>query len=93
MSVPANTQSHLFEHDHKPLFLAPATGRRFQIESGMTGYRGEVSADAAGIIVTLFALSHFARRYDSALLAEGYHRLGAYSVGHAESAAIFAAIG
>lgn len=83
---------NFYERDCKPLFLAPAADRRFRIESGLTDFRGEVSAEAAGIIATLFTLSHLSFRFESDRLAEGYQRLRAYSDGHPESSAIFAAI-
>lgn len=83
---------NFYERDRQPLFLAPTSKPRFQIESGLTDFRGEVSAEAAGIIATLFVLSNLALRHDSDHLAEAYHRLAAYSKGHAEASAIFAAI-
>lgn len=83
---------NFYERHGKPLFLAPASDRRFRIESGLTDFRGEVSADAAGIIATLFTLSHMSFRFESDHLAKGYQRLRAYSDGHPESSAIFAAI-
>ncbi|WP_011583130.1 MULTISPECIES: antirestriction protein [Chelativorans] len=81
-----------YERDGKPLFLAPDTDRRFRIESALTEFRGDVSAEAAGIIATLFVLSHLSFKFESDRLAEGYKRLFAYSDGHPESSAIFAAI-
>jgi hypothetical protein len=83
---------NFYERDGQPLFLAPTSRPHFQIESGLTDFRGEVSADAAGIIATLFTLSHLSFRFESDHLAEGYQRLRAYSDGHPESSAIFAAI-
>lgn len=50
------------------------------------------TSDAAGIIATLFALSHLSFRYDDDELAEGYGRLYEHAADHAEAAAIFQAI-
>ena len=83
---------NFYEHRGYPLFLAPAYKTRLRIESGITEFRGEVSAEAAGIIVTLFVLSNLAMRYESEHLSEGYHRLHAYVDGHAEASAIYEAI-
>lgn len=81
-----------YEHRGRPLFLAPASRSPMRIESGLTEFRGEVSAEAAGIIATLFVLSNLSIRHESDLLAEGYHRLHAYSNEHPEASAILAAI-
>ncbi|WP_266064162.1 antirestriction protein [Brucella intermedia] len=83
---------HFYEHGGQPLFLAPISKPRFRIESGLTEFRGEVSAEAAGIIATMFTLSHLSFRYRSDLLAEGYGRLHAYLDGHPEASEIFQAI-
>ncbi|GAA5665636.1 MULTISPECIES: antirestriction protein [Hyphomicrobiales] len=83
---------NFYERGGRPLFLAPTSKPCFQIESGLTDFRGEVSAEAAGIIATLFTLSHLSFSFESDHFAEGYQRLRAYSDGHPESSAIFAAI-
>lgn len=83
---------NFYELDGKPLFLAPASGKRFRIESQITEFQGEVSAEAAGIIATLFAFSHLSFRFQSDLLADGYGRLHVYVDGHAEASAIYQAI-
>ena len=81
-----------YEHDDEPLYLAPKCDRRFRITGEITGFRGEVSADAAGIIATLFAFSHLSFRSQSDLLCDGYSRLYAYAAYHDEAAEIFQAI-
>ena len=81
-----------YEHDGKPLFLAPDSDRRFRIESAITEYRGEVSAEAAGIIATLFTFSHLSFKFESERLSDGYELLFRYCDAHPEASAIFAAI-
>ncbi|KAB2694590.1 antirestriction protein [Ochrobactrum sp. Kaboul] len=81
-----------YEHEGQPLYMAPKTDRRFRISGDITMYRGEVSADAAGIIATLFAFSHLSFRYQSAQLCDGYSRLYAYAAYHPEAAEVFQAI-
>lgn len=75
-----------------PLYLAPTTPPRFRISWDGNGYDGEVSADAAGIIATLFAFSHLSFRHDCDELAEGFARLHAYAGEHPEAREIFQAI-
>ncbi|MDW9793750.1 antirestriction protein [Sinorhizobium meliloti] len=81
-----------YEHEGKPLFLAPQSKSRFRITGEITGFQGEVSAEAAGIIATLFAFSHLSFQYQSEHLSEGYGRLYAYSADHPEAVEIFQAI-
>jgi len=83
---------NFYEHEGSPLFLAPTSRPRFRIESEITEYRGEVSAEAAGIIATLFTFSHLSFRYESDLLAQGYNRLYDCLNGHPEASEIFQAI-
>ena len=81
-----------YERDGKPLFLAPRSTARFRITGEITGFQGEVSAEAAGSIATLFAFSHLSFRYESELLSDGYGRLYLYCGDHPEASAIFQAI-
>ncbi len=83
---------NFYELDGKPLFLAPTSKSRFRIESEITQYQGEVSAEAAGIIATLFTFSHLSFKFESDLLGQGYERLYGYLDGHPEASAIFQAI-
>ena len=83
---------NFYEIDGQPLFLAPTSKPRFRIESTITEYRGEVSAEAAGIIATLFAFSHLSFSYDVDELADGFARLYAYATDHPEAREIFRAI-
>lgn len=81
-----------YEHQGTPLFLAPQSRSRFRITGEITGFQGEVSAEAAGIIATLFAFSHLSFRHPSNHLSEAYGRLYVYSVEHPEAAQIIEAI-
>ncbi len=81
-----------YEYEGKPLFLAPRSKSRFRITGEITGFQGEVSAEAAGIIATLFAFSHLSFQYRSDVLSDGYTRLYEYSADHSEAAEIFQAI-
>lgn len=81
-----------YEHEGKPLYLVPTSKARYRITCETNGYEGEVSAEAAGIIATLFTFSHLSFKYQSDLLVEGYYRLYAYAAEHAEASEIFQAI-
>ena len=83
---------NFYECDGQPLFLAPKSTSRFRIESDITEFRGEVSAEAAGIIATLVTFSHLSFQFESDHLVEGYHRLHAWCDGHPEASEIFQAI-
>lgn len=81
-----------YEYEETPLFLAPTSRPRYRIVPEITMFQGEVSAEAAGIIATLFAFSHLSSRDDTGLLAEGYERLLTYAVAHPEAGEIAQAI-
>ncbi len=81
-----------YEQDGLPLFLAPRSKTRFRITGEVTGFQGDFSAEAAGIIATMFAFSHLSFQYQSEWLRDGYSRLYAYAAGHPEASEIFQAI-
>jgi len=70
---------NFYERDSEPLYLAPTSRPHFRIESDLTEFRGEVSADAAGIAATLFALSHLSVQFESELMQQRFYRLRIYS--------------
>jgi hypothetical protein len=76
-------------------YVAPETDKRFEVVVEGNGYRGEMSADAFGIVVTLFVFGALVWTDDEALrekFGEHYHQLRAFAMEHDEAAAIFAAI-
>lgn len=80
------------EQGGQPLFLSPETDKRFCLFCETNGYMGEVSAEAAGIIATFFALSHLSFRHEADQLSEAYLRLYAFAGDHPEAGEIFKAI-
>ena len=80
------------ERGGQPLFLSPDADKRFRIFCETNGYMGEVSAEAAGIIATLFALSHLSFRHEADQLSEAYMRLYGFAGDHPEAGEIFKAI-
>ncbi|MGN7870774.1 antirestriction protein [Paracoccus sp. 22332] len=80
------------ERAGQPLYLAPTSRPRFHLVWDGNGYEGDVSADAAGIIATLFAFSHLSFRHDAPELTDGFARLYAHAADHPEAREIFQAI-
>lgn len=83
---------HFRERDGQSLFMSPDSDKRFRIFCETYGYMGEVSAEAAGIIATLFALSHLSFRHEADQLSEAYMRLYEFAGDHPEAGEIFKAI-
>lgn len=76
-------------------YLAPDLDHALNLEVLGNGFEGRLSADAAGIVATLFALGQLAgeRMGDEAdELAERYHNLREYALDHPEGGAILQAI-
>ncbi|MCY1128456.1 antirestriction protein [Frigidibacter sp. RF13] len=83
---------HFHERGGQPLFMSPDADKRFRIFCETNGYMGEVSAEAAGIIATLFALSHLSFRHEADQLSEAYMRLYEFAGDHPEAGEMFKAI-
>lgn len=83
---------HFHEQGGQPLFMSPDVDKRFRIACETNGYMGEVSAEAAGIISTLFALSHLSFQHEADQLSEAYMRLYEFAGDHPEAGEIFQAI-
>ena len=83
---------HFHERGGQPLFMSPDADKLFRIFCETHGYIGEVSAEAAGIIATLFALSHLSFRHEAEQLSEAYMRLYEFAGDHPEAGEIFKAI-
>jgi len=64
---------------------------RIEVDEG-NGFDGEMSADAAGIVATLFALGQLASETEEDLISERYHLLRDFALEHAESNLILRAI-
>lgn len=76
-------------------YVAPASPASFDVAVDGNGYQGNVSADAFGIIVTLFVYGALAWIPDDTLqdkYSNHYHQLRAFAAEHAEAGAILSAI-
>jgi hypothetical protein len=85
-----------YELSNGGFYMAPAAPDQLRVEVNGNGFGGNVSADAAGIIATLFALGQLASEAQGTdagdLLIDRYHFLLAFADGHAEAGAIFQAV-
>ena len=74
-------------------YMAPQHEGTFRFSVDTNGYEGEMSPDAAGIAVCLFAYSHLSFRYsEDQIFADHFHQLREFAMDHAEASAIFGAI-
>ena len=74
-------------------YMSPRHEGTFRFSVDTNGYEGEMSPDAAGITVCLFAYSHLSFRYpNDDLFGDYFHSLREFAIQHAESPEIFAAI-
>jgi len=87
---------NFYELSNGGFYLAPAGDTMYRIEVEGNGYRGQVSADAAGIIATFFAVGQLAATVQDAAecgpLIDRYHHLLEFADSHPEGGAIFQAI-
>jgi hypothetical protein len=81
-----------FELSNGGFYMAPECESRFLVCVDTNGFREAMSADAAGITSCLFALSHLSFQVRNQSLADHFHLLRAFALGHAEADAILAAI-
>ena len=74
-------------------YMAPAGNTTFQITCE-NGFEGELSADAFGVTVCMYAYSHlsFSGMLFADACADQYHRLREYALGHPEAEGIMAAV-
>ena len=81
------------ELSNNGFYMSPEHEGTFRFSVDTNGYEGEMSPDAAGITVCLFAYSHLSFRYcEDEVFADHFHRLREFAMDHAEASAIFAAI-
>ena len=77
-------------------YMAPATDKRMRLSVDGNGFNGEMSADAAGIVATLFAVGQLAAEVHGTdagdTLADHYHALRDFAKTHPEAGLIFRAI-
>lgn len=92
---------HFYTTSNGGFYLAPESdGKPMHLSVASNWFDGDMSADAAGIVATIFALSHFiAERNDLgatddelSMLVDRYHALRDFAACHAERKSIYRAI-
>ncbi len=73
------------------LYLSPR-GDKFKIDVPTNGFSGVLTADAAGVVATLFALCILAEKTENECYVERYHALRVFAASHQEARLIFRAI-
>jgi len=81
-----------FELSNGGFYMALECETAFQVCVDTNGFEGTMSADAAGITACLFALSHLSFQVQNQSIADHFHLLRDFALGHAEAGAILAAI-
>lgn len=82
-----------FDISNGGCYLAPRSQEQYRIVQPNNHFSEVVSADAAGIIITLYAMSELAFDYqDNDIFAERFHQLRDFAATHRERALIFRAI-
>ena len=87
---------HFYSLTNGGFYLALASDKPMRISVEGNGFDGEMSADAAGIVATLFALGQLAGEVQSTdsgdVLIDRYYLLRDFALDHAEARLIFKAI-
>ena len=78
-----------FELSNGGFYMAPDSEKCFRLIWEDNWFDGELSADAAGIGVSLMAQSWLSSATHSESLAGKFHQLRGYAMQHAEASAIF----
>ena len=82
---------HYYRLSNGGFYMAPAIETPMRVTWNGNGYEGTMSADAAGIVATLFMLNVMAED-GTERMADLYYPLRDFAHEHAESRAIFSAI-
>ncbi|MCY0388411.1 antirestriction protein [Robbsia sp. Bb-Pol-6] len=80
-----------FELSNGGFYLAPLSGP-VRVQWDLNGFDGVLSADAFGIVVTMFALCHLVELTRDRVIGQRYHHLRDFAFDHAEAATIGGAI-
>lgn len=73
-------------------YIAPDEDRRYHIFVPSNGFDGELSSDAAGVVMSLYSLNKMTWRAPTEYLNAKYYELYDFAAQHPEAATIFGAI-
>jgi hypothetical protein len=86
---------HFLELSNGGFYMAPDLDKTLRIQA-LNGFMGELTADAAGIVATMYALGHLAGMLEGTEegdpIIDRYHWLREFALDHAECGAIMRAI-
>ena len=82
---------HYYEVSNGGFYMAPAAPTPFAVSVHGNGFTGNLSADAVGIVASLFGINRVANAGCERCI-EHYYLLRDYAASHAESSDIFGAI-
>ncbi|KXB09722.1 antirestriction protein (plasmid) [Xylella fastidiosa] len=87
---------HYYRLSNGGFYMAPDLDELLEVQVDGNGFNGKMSADAAGIVATLFGLNHLvtevAERDAVEVLIKRHELLYEFAIGHPEATAIFDAI-
>lgn len=83
---------HFYTLSNGGFYMAPGDQPQYRLEWDGNGFSGDVSADAAGLIATLFMLGHMHEKYGEDQFAQLYAWASAYAAQHSEAGTIGAAL-
>ncbi len=81
-----------YDLDNDGFYMAPDRDELMHLAWADNGYAGDMSADAAGIVASLFTLNSLVWRTQSEALERAYYGLRDFAAEHTEARAILAAI-
>lgn len=73
-------------------YMAPRHDEGYRLVCAGNGFEGHLSADACGVVATLFGLNRVVSNFHDEQLIERYYELREFALGHPESALIMACI-
>ncbi len=83
---------HYYRLSNGGFYMAPAIDKPMRLEWAGNGYEGMMTADAAGIVATLFMVNHLAAKVQTDAMVDLYYKVRDFAADHPEAKAIFAAI-
>ena len=89
---PTGPYWHFYTLSNGGFYMAPGDQPQYRLEWDGNGFSGDVSADAAGLIATLFMLGHMHEKYGEDQFAQLYAWASAYAAQHSEAGPIGAAL-
>lgn len=83
---------HFYTLSNGGFYMAPAIDKAMQVEWYGNEFSGLMSADAAGLVATIFAVSHLGAEIQNDELAQLHDQLRDFACSHTEARRILAAI-